>query len=163
MPLPPPKRGEMGHFIGFSGRWNYPQRSCTRPSCVRRRSIPTPQQIRTSHKSPCLENLLEVCLDVHLEVILMAKVPEIIPVTDLRQDAASVLKRVQTSHQPLVITQRGRAAAIMLSVDAYERGERERQLLWLLVRGEQEIAAGVGHGLDEVLAEADALITDGAS
>ena len=93
----------------------------------------------------------------------MAKVPEIIPVTDLRQDAASVLKRVQTSHQPLVITQRGRAAAIMLSVDAYERGERERQMLRLLVRGEQEIAAGVGHALDEVLAEADALLADGAA
>jgi prevent-host-death family protein len=93
----------------------------------------------------------------------MANVPEIIPVTDLRQDAAAVLKRVQASHQPLVITQRGRAAAIMLSVDAYERGERERQLLRLLVRGEQEIAAGVGHDLDEVLAEADALLMDGAS
>jgi prevent-host-death family protein len=74
----------------------------------------------------------------------MAKVPEIIPVTDLRQDAAAVLKRVQTSHQPLVITQRGRAAAIMLSVDAYERGERERQVLRLLVRGEHQIAAGGG-------------------
>ena len=52
----------------------------------------------------------------------MATVPEIIPVTDLRQDAAAVLKRVQAAHQPLVITQRGRAAAIMLSVEAYERG-----------------------------------------
>jgi hypothetical protein len=48
----------------------------------------------------------------------------------------------------------------MLSVDAYERGERERQLLRLLVRGEQEITAGVGHDLDEVLAEADILLTD---
>jgi prevent-host-death family protein len=74
----------------------------------------------------------------------MGTVPEIIPVTDLRQDAAAVLKRVQAAHQPLVITQRGRAAAIMLSVEAYERGERERQLLRLLVRGEQEIAAAQG-------------------
>jgi len=90
----------------------------------------------------------------------MAQIPEIIPVTDLRQDAAAVLKRVQTSQQPLVITQRGRAAAIMLSVDAYERGEQERQLLRLLVRGEQEIAAGTGHDLDEVLAEADVLLAD---
>ena len=93
----------------------------------------------------------------------MARIPEIIPVTDLRQDAAAVLKRVQGSQQPLVITQRGRAAAVILSVDAYERGERERQLLRLLVRGEQEIAAGVGHDLDEVLAEADALLADETS
>ncbi len=90
----------------------------------------------------------------------MDHIPEIIPVTDLRQDAAAVLKRVQTSQQPLVITQRGRAAAIMLSVEAYERGEQERQLLRLLARGEQEIAAGTGYDLDEVLAEADALLAD---
>ncbi len=90
----------------------------------------------------------------------MTQIPEIIPVTDLRQGAAAVLKRVQSSSQPLVITQRGRAAAVMLSVDAYERGERERQLLRLLVRGEQEIAAGGGYDLDEVLAEADALLAD---
>ena len=88
----------------------------------------------------------------------MATVPEIIPVTDLRQDAAVVLKRVQAAHQPLVITQRGRAAAIMLSVEAYERGEHERQLLRLLVRGEQEISVGTGYDLDEGLAEADILL-----
>ena len=58
----------------------------------------------------------------------MATVPEIIPVTDLRQDAAAVLKRVQAAHQPLVITQRGRAVAIMLSVEAYERGVCLRSL-----------------------------------
>jgi len=52
---------------------------------------------------------------------------------------------------------------IKLSVDAYERGERERQLLRLLVRGEQEIAAGMGHDLDEVLAEADTVLADGAA
>src|SRR5262249_45472556 len=103
---------------------------------------------------------LGVSFTVLLEVTSMATVPEIIPVTDLRQDAAAVLKRVQAAHQPLVITQRGRAAAIMLSVEAYERGERERQLLRLLVRGEHEIAAGMGYDLDEVLAEAEALLTD---
>ena len=50
----------------------------------------------------------------------MAKLPDIIPVTDLRQDAASVLRHVRHSKQPVVITQRGRAAAVMLSTEAYE-------------------------------------------
>jgi prevent-host-death family protein len=85
----------------------------------------------------------------------MAKVPEIIPVTDLRQDASAVLKRVRTSKDPLIITQRGRAAAVMLSVSAYQRSEQERQILELLARGEKEIAAGKGYDLDDVLAEAD--------
>ena len=88
----------------------------------------------------------------------MGRIPEIIPVKDLRQDTAAVLSRLQSSTQPLVITQRGRSAAVMLSVAAYERGERERKLLRLLVRGEQEISTGAGHDLAEVLAEADAAL-----
>ena len=91
----------------------------------------------------------------------MAKVPAIIPITDLRQDAAAALKHVKSSRQPVVITQRGRATAILLSMEAYERNEHERQLLHLLARGEQEITAGRGFGLDEVLTEADALLADG--
>ncbi len=91
----------------------------------------------------------------------MAPIPEIVPVKDLRQDTAAVLKRVQSSAQPLVITQRGRGAAVMLSLAVYERAERERELLRLLVRGEQEIASGVGYDLDDVLAEADAAVEGG--
>lgn len=93
----------------------------------------------------------------------MAKIPEIIPVSDLRQDAATILKRVQNSEQPLVITQRGRAAAIMLSVEAYERLARNQDLLNLLARGDQEIATGVGYDLDEVLAEADDQLAAGGA
>jgi prevent-host-death family protein len=90
----------------------------------------------------------------------MPKMPHIIPVTDLRQDAAAALKRVRTSKQPVLITQRGRTAAVMLSVEAYERGEHERRVLRLLARGEREIAAAKGYDLDDVLAEADRLLAD---
>jgi len=88
----------------------------------------------------------------------MSRVPEIIPISDLRQDASSVLKRVKSSKYPLVITQRGRAAAVMLSVEEYERSENERQILRLLARGDREIAAAEGYDLDTVLAEADELL-----
>ncbi len=86
------------------------------------------------------------------------KIPDIIPVTDLRQDAASVLKKLQDSADPLVVTQRGRAIAVIQSVDAYEKSERERELLHLLAVGEKEIADGVGHTLTSVFKEADALL-----
>ncbi len=91
----------------------------------------------------------------------MVKIPEVVPITDLRQDAAAVLRRVRGRKEPLIITQRGRAAAVMLSLDAYEQGEHERQILLLLARGEREIASGKGHDLDVVLAEADALLRQG--
>lgn len=90
----------------------------------------------------------------------MAKVPEIVPISDLRQDAAAVLKRIRESREPLVITQRGRAAAVMVSVEAYERAEKEREILKLLARGEKEIAAGSGFDLDDVLAEADSILAN---
>jgi prevent-host-death family protein len=92
----------------------------------------------------------------------MSKVPQIVPVTDLRQDAAAVLRRLKGSREPLVITQRGRAAAIMLSPESYERSQQERELLRLLARGEREIAQGEGHSLESVLRDADALL-DGES
>ncbi len=88
----------------------------------------------------------------------MARIPDIIPVSDLRQDAAGTLKRVNRSKQPLVVTQRGRAAAVLLSMEAFRQGERERQILKLLARGEREIRAGRGFTLDAVLAEADDLL-----
>ena len=91
----------------------------------------------------------------------MSKMPTIIPITDLRQDAAMVLRRVRESKEPIVITQRGRAAAVMMSAEAYERSEHDRELLRLLARGEKEIAAGKGHGLNAVLAEADTLLAEG--
>ncbi len=85
----------------------------------------------------------------------MTKVPAIVPVSDLRRDAARILNDARGSDDPIFITQRGRAAAVLMGIDAYERAEARREILMLLVRGETEIAAGVGHTLDPVLAEVD--------
>jgi PHD/YefM family antitoxin component YafN of YafNO toxin-antitoxin module len=70
------------------------------------------------------------------------------------------LKNLKKSRRPLFITQRGRATAVLMSLDAYARSEAERELLLLLANGEKEIAAGVGHTLDTVLAEADSLLSE---
>ena len=91
----------------------------------------------------------------------MARIPEIVPISDLRQHAAEVLRGVQETREPVVITQRGRAAAVMLSVEEYERAENEREVLLLLARGEKEIAKNEGVTLDSVLEEADALLAEG--
>jgi prevent-host-death family protein len=82
----------------------------------------------------------------------------LVPVSDLRQDAAKVLKQVRDSKEPVIITQRGRAAAVMISVEAYERSEHDKELLRLLAKGDREIEMGGGDDLDTVLAEADSLL-----
>jgi len=88
----------------------------------------------------------------------MPKIPNIVPITDLRQDATAIVKRVAKSREPLIITQRGRATAVMVSIKDYEHSQHELELLRLLARGEREIEAGKGYDLDAVLAEADILL-----
>ncbi len=48
----------------------------------------------------------------------------------------------------------------MLSVEAFEQGERERQILRLLAQGNREIGEGKGGSLDAVLAKADCMLRD---
>lgn len=88
----------------------------------------------------------------------MSKVPAIVPISDLRDDAAGILDRVRKSREPVVITQRGRAAAVMVSVEQYEQSAHEMEILRLLAQGDKEVAAGKGHGLEEVLKEADRIL-----
>jgi prevent-host-death family protein len=92
----------------------------------------------------------------------MPKLPRIVPITDLRQDAATVLERVKDSAEPIVITQRGRAAAVLLSPEVYERSEQERQMLRAMARGERDIRKNRGVDLDQVLAEADDILESGS-
>jgi prevent-host-death family protein len=80
----------------------------------------------------------------------MAKTPKIIPVSDLRKKTSDVLKDL-SGGDPVFITQRGRAAAVMVSMKAYENLQRELDILRLLARGEKEIENGAG---DEFPAEA---------
>jgi len=88
----------------------------------------------------------------------MSKLPKIIPVSDLRQDAAAVLRQIRDSDGPTVITQRGRAAAILLSPEAFAKSENERELLLQLARDEKEINQELGYDLDSVLAEVDEIL-----
>ena len=85
----------------------------------------------------------------------MQHAPKIIPISDLRQNASDVVKSVSSSREPVFITQRGRAAAVMVSMEVYKNAQHEMEILHLLARGEKEIAAGAGYELDEVLREAD--------
>jgi prevent-host-death family protein len=90
----------------------------------------------------------------------MANLPVIIPISDLRQDAAGVIKRAVASDEPVVITQRGRATAVLVSAEAYERTQHENELLRVLARGDAEVAAGLGRDAEDVMAEARALLAE---
>ena len=78
----------------------------------------------------------------------MSGLPTIIPISDLRQDTAGVIKRAALSHEPVFITQHGRPAAVMVDTQTYERTQHELQMLQLLARGTAQIEAGVGRDMD---------------
>jgi prevent-host-death family protein len=89
----------------------------------------------------------------------MGKLLNILPVSDLRQDAAKVLKKLRENQEPIIITQRGRAAAVIIGVEAYEKSEHDKEILRLLAKGDREIEIGDGYDLDSVLAEADLILS----
>jgi prevent-host-death family protein len=53
----------------------------------------------------------------------------IIPVTDLQRQAAQILTELNDSSEPFVITQRGRATAVLLTAKRYAEIEEDLQRL----------------------------------
>lgn len=80
----------------------------------------------------------------------MSTVPDIIPISELRQDAAGIIKKMKAARRPVFITQHGRASAVLMSADEYRQSQREFELLRSLANGEREIAEGKGSDLDTV-------------
>ncbi|MDY0213385.1 MAG: type II toxin-antitoxin system Phd/YefM family antitoxin [Desulfuromonadaceae bacterium] len=90
----------------------------------------------------------------------MTKLPNIILISDLRQKASGILKSVAASREPLFITQRGRATAVMVSIKDYEHIQHELEILRLLAHGEKEIDADTGFDPEKVLAAAYAFLNE---
>jgi prevent-host-death family protein len=88
----------------------------------------------------------------------MSAMPAIVPISELRQDASSIIKQASASGDPVFITQHGRASAVLVSAGAYERTQRELEILRILAQGEVDIAAGNGVSFEDVMAGADDLL-----
>lgn len=73
---------------------------------------------------------------------------KIIPITDLQRQSSQIVNGLSESDEPVVITQRGRAAAVLLSAERYSRIEEdldrldELEMLHLMERGLEDFTAG---------------------
>ena len=90
----------------------------------------------------------------------MAAIPSIIPISELRQDTAAIIKKMKTTQEPVFITQRGRATAVLVSVDSYERTQYELGMLRAIAKGEAEAASGKGVNLETVFEEVEAMLAE---
>lgn len=69
---------------------------------------------------------------------------DITPVSEFRADAAELIEQVRANRRPLVLTQRGQSAAVVLDVEEYEQMLEELELLRDIRIAEHEIDAGEG-------------------
>ena len=77
--------------------------------------------------------------------------PLIVPVTELRGNAAGILRVAARSAAPVYITQRGRLAAVLLARPVHELLRHEHDILCRLVRGELDTDSTPGMPLEEVM------------
>lgn len=64
------------------------------------------------------------------------------PISYLKANAAEVIEKLKTDHQPLVITQNGEAAMVVQSVADYEQTQETLALLKMLAQSQQALAEG---------------------
>ena len=55
---------------------------------------------------------------------MSGRVPEIRPVSELVRDARKIIARARERQEPIVITQRGRDAAVLVPIELYRQTER---------------------------------------
>lgn len=77
----------------------------------------------------------------------------IISLSDFKSDASQWLKRLQEESDAVVLTQNGRASAVVQSYDTFQRQQQALLMLKLLAQGEADIAAGRLIPQEEVFAK----------
>ena len=80
----------------------------------------------------------------------------ITPITQLKQRSAELIRQVRESGKPIVITQNGKAAAVLQDVATWQRQQDALAMLKLVVQGSAELDAGEGILHDDVHARIQA-------
>lgn len=78
---------------------------------------------------------------------------DIRPVSEFRANAAELIDQVRESGRPLILTQRGHSAAVVLDVAAFEQLLEEIELLRDVRTSEKQIAKGKAVSNREAKAE----------
>ena len=69
---------------------------------------------------------------------------DIQPLLDFRVGAASFIRKNNETRRPIVITQRGKAVAVVLDVAEYESMQEKIELLEEVQKAEAQLNAGLG-------------------
>jgi prevent-host-death family protein len=78
---------------------------------------------------------------------------DIVPVSDFKAQASDWLKRAAKSGQPVVITQNGKAAGVLLSPAEFDRLTEQARFVAAVQEGLDDTAAGRVHSHRSVVGE----------
>jgi len=84
---------------------------------------------------------------------------DIKPVSYLKSHAAEILRHINETHRPVVITQNGEPKAVLQDPDSYDKMRNAIGLLKLISQGEEDIKQGRVKSQDKVFKNIDKLLT----
>lgn len=105
-----------------------------------------------------LDNRSEFDIIKRLEVIEMNISKDIRPITYLKSRAADLLKQINETHRPVIITQNGEPKAVLQDPESYENMRNALGMLKLISMAEEEIKNGNVKTQGEVFDKLDKML-----
>lgn len=78
---------------------------------------------------------------------------DIKPITYLKSRAADLLKQINETHRPVVITQNGEPKAVLQDPESYQNMRNAIGILKLISQGEEDVKRGKSKPQEDVFAE----------
>lgn len=85
---------------------------------------------------------------------------DIKPVTYLKSRTSDLLKQINETHRPVVITQNGEPRAVLQDPESYENMRNAIGLLKLISLGEEDIKGGKSKSQEEVFANIENILKE---
>lgn len=85
--------------------------------------------------------------------------PKVVPVTEMQRNGAALTDEAMSSKEPIYLTRHGKSAVVLIDAAEFDRRmayrdalvSREERAYEGIMRGHEELANGMGVGLDEAL------------
>ena len=83
---------------------------------------------------------------------------DIKPISFLKSHAADILKQINDTHRPIVITQNGEPRAVLQDPESYDNMRKAIGLLKLISQGEEDIKQGNTKTQDRVFKDIEKML-----
>ncbi len=85
---------------------------------------------------------------------------DIRPISYIKTNAADMLRRVNETHNPIIITQNGESKAVLLDTESYQSMKNSLGILKILSQSEKNIDENKLHTQESVFSELDEKLSE---